>query len=184
MRGSSYTNVPLHGHDVSASIDEMLRLSGPPTFPPRYLAARRIGDDGLETALDGYAGDVLIGGSYYGSTEFLSKPERWLQAANRLADRRVRQVGADALTDTLYETLVDRGATGSIINVTSCAVVHAGCSPCTGIIDRRSACRGARSRNRRARCRRRLGAHPRVRRPTPACGAIESCRPRASLLPA
>lgn len=111
VRGSRYTNVPLHGHEVSASIDEMLRLSGPPAFPPRYLAARRIGDDGLETALDGYAGDVLIGGSYYGSTEFLSRPERWLQAANRLGDRRVRQVGVDALTETLYASLLDRGAT-------------------------------------------------------------------------
>lgn len=110
-RGASFTHVPLPGNEVSASIDEMLRLSGPPAFPPRYLAARRIGQDGLDTALDGYAGDVLLGGSFYDFGRFLSKPQRWVQAATHLvADRRVRDVGYEALVEGLYESLVDRGA--------------------------------------------------------------------------
>ncbi|HEU5192044.1 MAG TPA: asparagine synthase-related protein [Methylomirabilota bacterium] len=110
VRGASFTHVPLPGSQVSASIDEMLRLSGPPAFPSRYLAARRIGQDGLDTALDGYAGDVLLGGSFYDVGRFLSRPERWMQLANRLGDRRVREVGFEALVEELYESLVDRGA--------------------------------------------------------------------------
>jgi hypothetical protein len=110
VRGAAFTHVPLPGNDVSASIDEMLRLSGPPAFPPRYLAARRIGWDGLDTALDGYAGDVLLGGSFYDLGRFLSTPERWIQSANHLSDRRVREVGLEALAEGLYESLLDRGA--------------------------------------------------------------------------
>lgn len=111
VRGSTFTRVPLDGDEVADGIDEMLRLSGPPTFPPRYLTGRRLAADGFDVALDGYAGDVLLGGSYYGFGRFLSRPARWAQLVNRLGDRRVSDVGLDALTEGLLESLWDAGAT-------------------------------------------------------------------------
>ena len=56
IRGSMFTRIPLEGDEVAAGIDEMARLCGPPSFPHRYLAARRISAGGLDTVLDGYAG--------------------------------------------------------------------------------------------------------------------------------
>jgi Asparagine synthase len=110
IRASTFTRIPLEGDEVAAGIDEMTRLCGPPTFPHRYLAARRVAADGLDTVLDGYAGDVLLGGSYYGFGRFLSLPRRWAQLGNRLADRRICEVGFDALAESLLESLLDPGA--------------------------------------------------------------------------
>jgi hypothetical protein len=112
VRGVPFTRVPLDGNEVAADIDRILCFSGPPAFPNRYLAARRVHDDGFDTVLDGYMGDVLLGGSYFGKGPTTSRLARYARHLNRLLDEPSRRVGLDRIAESLFDELVDGSADG------------------------------------------------------------------------
>jgi len=109
IRGSRFTRIPLVGSEVASDVDQMLRFGGPPAFPNRFVTSRQIVADGFDTALDGFMGDVLLGGSYYGEPQF-SRLGRLARKANWLMDDTVRHVGLDRIAQSLFESFVDPGA--------------------------------------------------------------------------
>jgi Asparagine synthase/Glutamine amidotransferase domain len=109
-RGAPFTRVPLDGNQVADDIDRMLCFTGPPAFPNRYLAARRVLQDGFDTVLDGYMGDVLLGGSFYGKGPVTSRLARYARYVNRLVDEPTRRIGLDRLAEWIFADMLDPGA--------------------------------------------------------------------------
>src|SRR5690606_32344976 len=76
VRGSRYEHRFASASDVAGSLDSMFEASGVMVFPDRYLIARQIKADGHRSVLDGFLGDVLIGGGYDRTGRFLGEAAR------------------------------------------------------------------------------------------------------------
>lgn len=107
VRGSRFVHVPLPPDEVAANLDDIWRFAGPPSFPNRYLAARRIREDGYDSVLDGYLGGAFLGGEYY---RYQRRLRRWgwlEEKLGRISDVPVRRVGLDALAEIIWTDIVD-----------------------------------------------------------------------------
>jgi hypothetical protein len=107
IRGSRFTHVPLPPDEVAATFDDMSCYAGPPTFPNRYLTARRMRLEGFDNVVDGYLGDVFLGGTYYRSASDRSIFARVAGKLGWLVDASVDRVGLDTLAEGLFDGLVD-----------------------------------------------------------------------------
>jgi Asparagine synthase len=110
VRGQGFVHVPLPPDEVAASIEDISRFGGPPSFPNRYLAARRIRMDGFENVLDGYLGDVFLGGSYYRDQRQLRRHGRIEGKLGWMRDVSAARLGLDALAELIWTDLVDPGS--------------------------------------------------------------------------
>ena len=106
-RGSSFAHVPVPGAAVAGSVADMARFGGVPIFPNRYLASRRVREDGFDSVVDGCLGDALLGGSYYKHQGYLSRAGRHLERLVWFKDHSVRRVGLDALVETALRVMLD-----------------------------------------------------------------------------
>lgn len=109
-RASSFTHVPLAGPAVADSLAEMTRFGGVPIYPNRYLASRRVRDDGFDSVVDACLGDAVFGGSYYKHQGYLSRAGRILQRLATFKDHSVRQVGLEAIVEAALRAMLDPGA--------------------------------------------------------------------------
>ncbi len=109
-RGSAFVHVPLPGDAVAAALGDMSRFGGLPIFPNRFLASRRVRDDGHDTVVDGCLGDAVFGGSYYKHQGYLSPAGRRLQGLAQFKDHSVRRVGLDAVVEAALHSMVDATA--------------------------------------------------------------------------
>ena len=95
---------------MADSLAEMTRFGGVPIFPNRYLASRRIREDGFDSVVDGCLGDALFGGSYYKHQGYFSRVGKHLERLAWFKDHSVRRVGLDALVETALQAMLDAGA--------------------------------------------------------------------------
>jgi len=109
-RGSSFTHVPLAGGSVADSLGQMTRFGGVPIYPNRYLASRRVREDGFDSVVDGCLGDAVFGGSYYKHQEYLSRTGQIFQRLATFKDHSVRQVGLEAIVEAALRAMLDPGA--------------------------------------------------------------------------
>jgi Asparagine synthase/Glutamine amidotransferase domain len=110
--GAPHTHVPLPGDGVAAGFREMARFAGVPVFPNRYIAARRVRDDGFHNVVDGYMGDAVLGGRYYKFQRYLSRTAGYLERGDVFVDWPVARVGLDAITRAVLVEGIDPDAGG------------------------------------------------------------------------
>ncbi|HET6368684.1 MAG TPA: asparagine synthase-related protein [Pseudomonadales bacterium] len=109
-RGATFTHVPLSGDAVAESVEDAARWGGVPVFPNRYLAARRVSEDGFDAVLDGCLGDAYLGGSYYKFQAMFSRRARYAEKLDLFVDHSVARVGLDALVEAMWTEVFDPAA--------------------------------------------------------------------------
>lgn len=105
IRGSSCTHVLPEGDEVAEALDAMFDASGVLVYPDRYLAARAIRAQGFHSVLDGFLGDVFLGGTYYSSDRHFSWLSRCGRYATLFKDQKISHVGLERITEALLHEI-------------------------------------------------------------------------------
>ncbi len=122
VRGSSFGHIPLSAGAVAEAFDDMALFGGAPVFPNRYLAARRLREDGFVAAVDGLMGDSLLGGTSFRHQHRFSRSGRYCKTIHRFVDGSVGRIGLDALTEIILDSYTDTSAEGWVSRHLSPAV--------------------------------------------------------------
>jgi hypothetical protein len=69
--------------------------------------AKKMAADGFQTALDGFLGDVLLGGTYYTSDKYFSAKSKYLRYFTQFVDQTVSRVGMDVIVEALYQEILE-----------------------------------------------------------------------------
>lgn len=104
-RGSSFTHHWPSGDVVADALDSIFASNGLMVYPDRYLIAKRIARSGHNNVVDGYLGDVLLGGTYFGCDRHFSQLSRLARLATLYVDQSVSRIGLDRIASTLLEDI-------------------------------------------------------------------------------
>jgi len=104
-RGSAFKHVWPNGDEVADSLDHMFRSNGFMVYPDRYLISKKIRGDGYSNILDGFLGDVLLGGSYFRNDRDFSVIGRLARFATIFHDISISKTGLDSISRTLVKDI-------------------------------------------------------------------------------
>jgi asparagine synthetase B (glutamine-hydrolysing) len=105
IRGSSFTHVRPSGEQVADTLDAMFAANGLLVYPDRFLSARSIRGQGSDRVLDGFLGDVFLGGSFYSSDRFFSLLSRCGRYLTLFKDQKVSAIGLDRIAEVLVDEI-------------------------------------------------------------------------------
>lgn len=74
-------------------------------YPDRYLVSKKIKENGFNNILDGFLGDVMLGGSYYRSDRGFSVNVRLARYATVFKDLAVSKIGLESISTALAKDI-------------------------------------------------------------------------------
>ncbi|MEW6050282.1 MAG: hypothetical protein AB1644_04370 [Candidatus Zixiibacteriota bacterium] len=108
LRGSEWIHIWPHGDEAASHIESMFDTNGLIVFPDRYIAAKRIAENGHEGVMDGLLGDTFMGWGYHQrSSAYAGMMGRILRHITIYHDDTVDSVGLERYAGRLYVDIQD-----------------------------------------------------------------------------
>ena len=104
-RGSSFHSATASGDEVAECFDNIFAMNGLLVYPDRYLIGQTIATTGISSLLDGFLGDVLIGGSYYQNDRGLTSWSKFGHKLTYFIDQKIEQIGIERIADAMHDTI-------------------------------------------------------------------------------
>lgn len=104
-RGSTFKHFWPSGDQAADSLDQMFQSNGFMVYPDRYLISKEIQADGYSNILDGFLGDVLLGGSCFRNDRDFSVFYRLARFATIFHDISLSKTGLDSISRTLVKDI-------------------------------------------------------------------------------
>ena len=96
-----------NGDHVAEVVDDIFESNGLIVYPDRYLIAQLMAMDGWKRVLDGFAGDVLIGGTYYNSIKRSFKCNILERLTIKFRDHDIAALDFDRIAEKIYTDICE-----------------------------------------------------------------------------
>jgi asparagine synthetase B (glutamine-hydrolysing) len=107
ISSSSFIHSAPNGDDVAEVADDIFESNGLIVYPDRYLIAQLMARDGWKRVIDGFAGDVLIGGTYYNSIKPPYKRNIWKRFTIKFRDHDITALNFDRIAEKVYTDICE-----------------------------------------------------------------------------
>lgn len=97
---------------VADALEDMYQGNGLFIYPDRYLIGKRIAADGHAAVVDGFLGDVLLGGTYFANIRYFPSWSSMLRLVTRLVDQPLSSLSSDAVSQALYDEICELKSLG------------------------------------------------------------------------
>ena len=103
--GAVFSHLAPNGDQLADHLDAVFSAYGSVVYPDRYLGAKVMAEQGLQNVLDGFVGDVFLGGLFYSNDRYFSKRSRVQRFLTSYADQRISDHSLDAIAQALWSDI-------------------------------------------------------------------------------
>ena len=109
---------------VAAALEPMFQGNGLFVYPDRFLVAQQMAAEDLQVAVDGYLGDVYLGGTYYSNDKYFPPWVVLPRLLARLVDQSVAKLGLEVIVEALYSEICDLSDPSELLGFVSKDFLH------------------------------------------------------------
>ena len=106
-RGSAWKHVWSHGDHVAGELETMFAGGGIIKWPDRYLAGRRMAEDGYNGLLDGLLAGDLLGGRFYNIEAYFGRWKGLWRHACILIDQKMSDFSLDHIAEAMLDNILE-----------------------------------------------------------------------------